>query len=73
MKEPEKIYDYSSNDSRVPVTYVIVNNEILGGGGFGEVFKVKREITGESPDNQFFAMKRIKIIEYYLKSKYKEH
>ena len=60
MKEPEKIYDYSSNDSRVPVTYVIVNNEILGGGGFGEVFKVKREINGESPDNQFFAMKRIK-------------
>ena len=60
MKEPEKICDYPNNDSRIPVYYVIVNNESIGGGGFGEVFKVRREIPGELPNNQFFALKRIK-------------
>ena len=63
MKEVkiEKIYDYPKNDSRIPVAYVIVNNESLGGGGFGEVFKVRREEEGEPPNNnQFFALKKIK-------------
>ena len=63
MKEGrvEKIYDYPANDSRIPICYNIVNNESLGGGGFGEVFKVQRETPGETPDNnQFFALKKIK-------------
>ena len=63
MKEAkvEKIYDYPLNDSRIPVAYIIVNNESLGGGGFGEVFKVQREpAQGEPPDNQFYALKKIK-------------
>ena len=62
MKEGklDRIYDYSTNDSRIPISYIIVNNESLGGGGFGEVFKVQRETQGEPPENQFFALKRIK-------------
>ena len=56
----EKIYDNPINDSRIPIVYNIVNNESLGGGGFGEVFKVQREIPGELPEEQFFALKRIK-------------
>ena len=62
MKEPkvDKIYDYPINDSRIPIAYNIVNNESIGGGGFGEVFKVQREIPGELPEEQFFALKRIK-------------
>ena len=63
MKEPNIIYDCSNNDSRIPVSYVIVNNESLGGGGFGEVYKVQREINGEKEkekENQFFALKKIK-------------
>ena len=62
MKEQkvERIYDNPNNDSRIPMAYVIVNNESLGGGGFGEVFKVQREIPGENPENKFFALKKIK-------------
>ena len=62
MKEPkvDKIYDYPINDSRIPIAYNIVNSESIGGGGFGEVFKVQREIPGEPPEEQFFALKRIK-------------
>ena len=31
MKEPkvDKIYDYPINDSRIPIAYNIVNNEII--------------------------------------------
>ena len=62
MKEPkvERIYDNPNNDSRIPMSYLIVNNESLGGGGFGEVFKVQREIPGENLENKFFALKKIK-------------
>ena len=63
MKEPNIIYDCSNNDSRIPVSYIIVNNESLGGGGFGEVYKVQRVINGEKEkekENQIFALKKIK-------------
>ena len=63
MKEgkSDKIYDYPLNDSRIPICYHIVDNESLGGGGFGEVFKVQRETAGEDKENnQFFALKKIK-------------
>ena len=65
MKEQkvEKIYDYPVNDSRIPVAYNIVNNESIGGGGFGEVFKVRREFPAfpeEPQEEQFFALKRIR-------------
>ena len=61
LEKLERIYDYSNNDSRVPISYIIVNNESLGGGGFGEVFKVQRQTEGEKePESQFFALKKIK-------------
>ena len=34
MKEPNIIYDCSNNDSRIPVSYIIVNNESLCCGEF---------------------------------------
>ena len=54
MKEgkSDKIYDYPLNDSRIPICYHIVDNESLGGGGFGEVFKVQRETAGEDKENK---------------------
>ena len=61
LEKLERIYDYSNNDSRVPMSYIIVNNESLGGGGFGEVFKVQRQTEGEKePESQFFSLKKIK-------------
>ena len=57
----ERIYDYAKNDSRMTVSYVVVNNDSLGGGGFGEVFLVQKESLGDQPENQtLYAMKRIK-------------
>ena len=57
----EKIYDVAKNDSRMTVSYVVVSNDSLGGGGFGEVFLVQKETTGEQPENQpSYAMKKIK-------------
>ena len=57
----ERIYDYAKNDSRMTVSYIVVNNDSLGGGGFGEVFLVQKENLGEQPENQpLYAMKRIK-------------
>ena len=62
MKEPNvaRIYDKPNHDSRIPISYIIDYNDSLGGGGFGEVFKVKREIQGEPPENNYFALKIIK-------------
>ena len=60
-RKVERIYDYPKNDSRMPISYIVVNNDSLGGGGFGEVFLVKKENIGEQPEDQtLFAMKRIK-------------
>ena len=58
----ERIKDVSKNDSRITVTYIVQSNESLGGGGFGEVFLVKKEIVGETDENKqpLYAMKRIK-------------
>ena len=58
----ERIKDVSKNDSRMTVSYIVKNSESLGGGGFGEVFLVQKESTGDQPsENQpLFAMKRIK-------------
>ena len=57
----ERIYDVAKNDSRMTVSYIVVSNDSLGGGGFGEVFLVQKENTGEQPENQpLYAMKRIK-------------
>ena len=60
-EKKEKIYDVAKNDSRMTVSYIVVNNDSLGGGGFGEVFLVQKENTGEQSENQtYYAMKRIK-------------
>ena len=48
----ERIKDVSKNDSRITVTYIVQSNESLGGGGFGEVFLVKKEIVGETDENK---------------------
>ena len=57
----ERIYDVAKNDSRITISYIVVNNDSLGGGGFGEVFLVQKENSGEQPENQpLYAMKRIK-------------
>ena len=57
----ERIYDCPKNDSRMTVSYLIVNNDSLGGGGFGDVFLVQKENIGDQSENQqFYAMKRIK-------------
>ena len=57
----EKIYDVAKNDSRMTITYKVVNNDSLGGGGFGEVFLVQRETSEEQKEGQQkFAMKRIR-------------
>ena len=57
----DRIYDAPKNDSRITVSYIIVNNDSLGGGGFGEVFLVQKENVGDQQENQpLFAMKRIK-------------
>ena len=60
-RKVEKIYDIPRNDSRITVSYIVVNNESLGGGGFGEVYLVQKEVFGEQQENQpYFAMKRVK-------------
>ena len=60
-EKKERIYDCPKNDSRMTVSYLIVSNDSLGGGGFGDVFLVQKENTGDQPENQLlYAMKRIK-------------
>ncbi len=60
--ERNKIYDVAKNDSRMTVTYKVINNESLGIGGFGEVFLVQREKENSDPQEpqELFAMKRIR-------------
>ena len=62
-RKVDRIIDAPKNDSRMTVSYIIVNNDSLGGGGFGEVFLVQKEKenVGDQQENQpLFAMKRIK-------------
>ena len=52
-EKKERIYDCPKNDSRMTVSYIVVSNDSLGGGGFGDVFLVQKE-----NDKYFWRKKR---------------
>ena len=54
-----RIYDKAKNNSRITISYLYIpSKDLLGKGGFAEVYKVKREKnTNEEPT--YFALKKI--------------